>query len=331
MDNQSSPHPAWPDAYRLRTPARADAGAVAALRQAVEVARDGTSDVSVESVLAEWGLPGFSLADDAWLVEDHVGTATGYGLCCVEEPPAGIVAEQVVHPAHRGKGLSRLLLGVCEERAAEMVAVANPAGHGSLGVWTHESDRRRVALFERRGFGQTGSFLRLERDLGDRLEHPEWPQGVRIASFRRGVDETAVHAAYEEGFLDDPGGAAGDFDEWVTSRFGTADPDFGLWLVAWDGDEVVGGIESTETSAGGYMGELFVRPPWRGRGLGRALMLQEIVELARRGVKNAYFAVDAANTRALHLFGSLGFRSSRGATLFFEKRVGADQSGPGAP
>ena len=331
MDPQSSPHLALPDGYRLRAPVRADAGAVAALRRAVEVARAGTSDVSVESVLAEWGLPGFSLADDAWLVEDHAGTATGYGLCWVEEPPAGIVAEQVVHPAHRGKGLSRLLLDVCEERAAEMVAAVNPAGHGILGVWTHESDPRRVALFQRRGFEQTSAFLRLERDLDDRLEHPEWPQGIRIACFRRGVDETAVHDAYEEGFLDDPGGPAGDFDEWLTSRFGTADPDYGLWLVAWDGDEVVGGIESTETPAGGYMGELFVRPPWRGRGLGRALMLQEIAELARRGVRTVYFAVDAANTRALHLFASLGFRSARGATLFFDKRVGADQSGPGAP
>jgi mycothiol synthase len=303
----------------LRVPAKADAGAVAAVRRA-EAARNGTSDVSVESVLAEWALPGLSLADDAWLVEDHSGAPVGYGLCWVEEPPTGIVAEQVVHPGHRGEGLSELLLSLCEKRAAEIVA---PAGDGDLGVWTDERDRDRIALFEGRGFERTGAFLRLARDLDDRLEPPEWPPGIRVAPFRRGIDEAAVHAAYEEGFFDHPGEPAGDFDEWAMSRFAAADPDYGLWLVAWDGDQVAGGIEASETPAGGYMGDLFVRPPWRGRRLGRALMLQEIAELARRGVTTAYFAVDASNTGALRLFESVGFRSSRGSTLYFEKRIGA--------
>jgi mycothiol synthase len=318
MDH-SSPLHALPDAYRPpRAPAEADAVTVAAVRRAVEVDRHGTSDVSSESVLAEWALPGLSLAEDAWLVEDHAGTAAGYGLCWVEEPPAGMVAEQVVHPRHRGKGLSELLLSLCEARAAEIVA----PGDGGLGVWTDESDLNRIALFVRRGFERTGAFLRLERELDDRLEPPEWPPGIRVASFRRGIDETIVYAAYEEGFFDRPGGAAGGLDEWVMSRFGAADPDCGLWLVAWDGDQVAGGIEAAETPAGGYMGDLFVRPPWRGRGLGRALMLQEIAELARRGVATAYFAVDASNTGALHLFASVGFRPSRGSILYFEKRVG---------
>ena len=72
------------------------------------------------------------------------------------------------------------------------------------------------------------------------------------------------------------------------------------------------------------MGEHFVRRPWRGRGIGRALLLQECAELRRRGVAHAYFAVDAANpTGALRLFESVGFASRRGATLFFEKRLGS--------
>ena len=87
---------------------------------------------------------------------------------------------------------------------------------------------------------------------------------------------------------------------------------------------MVGGIEAMETPRGGYMGELFVRRPWRGRGIGRALMLQECAELRRRGMANAFFAVDAANpTGALRLHESIGFRSSRGATLLFERRIPA--------
>ena len=51
-------------------------------------------------------------------------------------------------------------------------------------------------------------------------------------------------------------------------------------------------------------------------------MLEECAELRRRGMRSAFFAVDAANTRALRLHESIGFRSSRGATLLFEKRLG---------
>lgn len=319
----ASPHPSPPPGYRLRAASPGDAGAVAALRRAAEVALHGASDVTIDGMLAEWALPGLSLASDTWLLETgDGGEVVGYGLCWVEEPGPEIVAEQVVHPARRGEGLSEFLLDLGEARAAEVARAAEPDG-GCLGVWAHESDGARIALYRRHGYEQTGAFLRLERDLDGSFEPPAWPAGIRVAPFRRGLDEAAVHAAYEAGFFDDSGPPAADFDAWVQSRFGHADPDYGLWLIAWDGQEVVGGIESTETPAGAYMGDLFVRPEWRGRGLGRALMLQECAELARRGLGTAYFAVDAANTGALHLFRSLGFRSVRGAVLFFEKPLGA--------
>ena len=151
-----------------------------------------------------------------------------------------------------------------------------------------------------------------------------WPAGTWPAPFRPGVDDAAVHAAYEEGFADHYGPAETDLEEWIRSRFAGGDPDLGLWLVAWDGGEVAGGIEAVETPAGGFMGELFVRPPWRGRGIGRALMLQECAELRGRGMTTAFFAVDAANpTGALRLHESVGFRSSRGATYLLEKKLRA--------
>ena len=152
-------------------------------------------------------------------------------------------------------------------------------------MWSHETDRRRIALYERRGYSHVSTFLRLDRDLDDTLEPPVWPAGIRVAAFRPGVDDAAVYAAHEEAFADHPGAGEIDLEEWLASHFAHEGPDLGLWLVAWDGAEVVGGIEATETPAGAYMGELFVREPWRGRGIARALMLQECAELRRRGVR----------------------------------------------
>ena len=173
------------------------------------------------------------------------------------------------------------------------------------------------------GIGARAPSSASNADLDRGLESPVWPAGIRPATFRPGVDDAAVHAAHEEAFADHYGPGEADLGEWLQSRFADGDPDLGLWLVAWDDGEVVGGIEALETPSGGFMGELFVRPPWRGRGIGKALMLQECAELRRRGMQTAFFAVDAANpTGALRLYESIGFRSSRGTTYLLERRIG---------
>ena len=307
----------------MRRPAPTDAGAVARIKRSVELAVRGDSDISEDAVREEWSLPRLELDRDAWLVEDGDGVPVAYGLCWVETPPAEIVAEQIVDPGARGLGLSEHLLGLCEARAAEIFAVAG-ADEGSLSVWSHESDAPRIALYERRGYSHVSTFLRLDRDLDDTLEPPVWPTGIRMAAFRPGIDDAAVYAAHEEGFADHPGAGENDLEEWLASRFIQEGADLDLWLVAWDGTEVVGGIEAAETPAGAYMGELFVRRPWRGRGIARALMLQECAELRRRGMRSAFFAVDADNaTGALQLHESLGFLPRRGRTLLFERTLRA--------
>jgi mycothiol synthase len=289
----------------------------------VEYALHGGSDVTEDTVRGEWALPRLDPDRDVWLVEDGGGVAVAYALCWLETPPGEMVAELTVDPASRGRGLSEYLLGLCETRAAEILAAVR-SDEGSLSVWSHETDLPRVALYERRGFVHVSTFLRLDRDLDDTLEPPAWPAGIRVAAFRPGVDEAAVYAAHEEAFADHPGAGETGLEEWLASHFAHEGPDLGLWLVAWDGDEAVGGIEAMETPAGAYMGELFVRGPWRGHGIARALMLEECAELRRRGMRHAFFAVDADNTTgALELHESLGFLPRRGRTLLFEKGLGA--------
>ena len=312
-----------PDGFRLRRPAETDAGAVAELKRAVEVARHGDSDVTVDLVREEWALPRLDLEQDAWLVEDDRGLAA-YGFCWVEAPPGEIVAEQIVDPALRGRGLSEVLLDLGEARAAELFRAAAPDRDGSLGVWSHESDGRRIELFERRGYERVRTFLRLDRDLGPDVEDPVWPAGITVRGFRTGRDETPVHAAGEEAFRDHFRPSEMDLQEWTEFRFSRDDLDTGLWFVAWDGDDVAGAVLNFETPVGGYVDELFVRRPWRGRGLGRALLLQACLELRRRGQPVAYLGVDSQNpTGALHLYESAGFRSLRGSTFVYEKRLAA--------
>jgi mycothiol synthase len=317
-------HLATPGGLRVRRPSQKDAAAVAEIKRSVEVALHGDSDVTEDTVREEWALPRLDLDHDVWLVEDEGGVPLAYGLCWVEAPPGEIVAEQTVRPEARGHGLSELLLDLGEARAAEQLRAASPNSGGCLGVWSHVSDASRLALYERRGYEQVRVFLRLDRDLEPAVEDRVWPAGITVATFRKRRDDDAVHAAGEEAFRDHFRPAEMDLEEWREFRFSRDDLDTGLWLVAWHGDEVAGAILAFETPSGGYLDELFVRRPWRGRGLGRALLLEECAELRRRGQRLAYLGVDSENpTGAMRLYESAGFRSLRGPTLFLEKKLAA--------
>ncbi len=308
----------------MRRPTAADAGAVAELKRSAEIATHGDSDVTVDHVREEWALPRFDLRSDAWLVEDEHGRVAAYGFCWIEAPPGEIFVEQTVDPSRRGLGLSALLLELGERRANELFRASEPERDGSLGTWAHEADDRRRRLYEQRGFRHARTFLRLGRDLGSPVEEPDWPPGTAVAGFRKGCDEAPVHAAGEEAFRDHFRPEAMDLAGWIEFRFSRDDLDLGLWWVAWDGEEVAGSVIAAETSLGGYIDELFVRRPWRGRGLGRALLLQACRELRRRGRPLAYLGVDSENpTGAMHLYESAGFHPLRRPILFYEKKLNA--------
>ncbi len=314
------PHPAVPAGYLLRPVSLADAEGITRLKRAAEVARHGDSDITIEHVREEWALPRLDLARDIWVIEDASGAIAGYGFCWVESLPVIVVAEQTVHPEHRGHGLSELLLDLAEARAAELAAAAGAAG--SLDVWTAEGDLSRRGLYERHGFALIRTFLRLGRDLADPIEPPAWPTGVEARTFRRDRDEAAVHAAGEEAFRDHFRPTEMDLQEWLDFRFVRGDLDLGLWLVAWDGDEVTGYVLCFETPVGGYVDELCVRRPWRGRGLGRALLLAACAELRQRGRPLAYLGVDSENpTGAMHLYGSAGFSQRRQAICVYAREL----------
>jgi GNAT superfamily N-acetyltransferase len=94
------------------------------------------------------------------------------------------------------------------------------------------------------------------------------------------------------------------------------DTDTSLWLIAWDGDEVAGGIwndihaeENAELGLQrGWLSSVFTRRPWRRRGLAAALISRSLALLRERGMTSAALGVDADNpSGALGLYESAGF------------------------
>jgi ribosomal protein S18 acetylase RimI-like enzyme len=124
-----------------------------------------------------------------------------------------------------------------------------------------------------------------------------------------------LFAADTEAFMDHWGGfdaSEASFQQWLR------DPNFDptLFVIAWDGDEIAGGvinaIDAEENEAldrrRGLLDSVFVRRPWRRRGLASALVGRSLALLRERGMTSALLGVDADNpTGALGVYERAGF------------------------
>jgi ribosomal protein S18 acetylase RimI-like enzyme len=96
-----------------------------------------------------------------------------------------------------------------------------------------------------------------------------------------------------------------------------------LWRVSWDGDEVAGQVRAfingPENEAvgrkRGYTESISVRPPYRRRGLARALLVRSLHAVKERGMEEAALGVLTENVHgAFRLYESVGFRVTRSWT-----------------
>jgi GNAT superfamily N-acetyltransferase len=232
----------------------------------------------------------------------------------------------LLEPAVRGRGIGAALLEWGESRARE-IATDHPADrprwHGA-GTW--DADARAARLLAGRGYEPARRFLMMVRpDLADvaAADAVRAPEGFEI----RPVDRTHLRQIFDADVkaFRDHWGAIHD-DEAAYDRF-ASDPrtDPSLFVVAFAGDEVAGAVLNLIDIAAnerfdrrrGLLDSVFVRRPYRRRGLGRALVLRSLALLRERGMTSAALGVDAENPHgALHLYESCGFERDRGSTFW---------------
>ncbi|UCD22524.1 MAG: GNAT family N-acetyltransferase [Chloroflexota bacterium] len=100
-------------------------------------------------------------------------------------------------------------------------------------------------------------------------------------------------------------------------------------VLIYDGDKAIGccwtGIiceEGIPSLSKGRIHMLGVDPDYRGKGIGRELMMAGLARLKNRGLKVVELTVDSENTIACALYASLGFEI-QSSTLWYEKAVGS--------
>ena len=218
-----------------------------------------------------------------------------------------------VEPSVRGRGIGRALLAENERRLRELAAtqeVDRPRVFSGFAAEGRPGDR----LLRRSGYTPVRWFFDMVRPNLDDIAVPPMPEGLEIRPVSRDQYE-AVWRADREAFRDHWGGS--DESEAAMRRFlESPEMDPSLWLIAWDGDEIAGGVinaiyHDQNAALGlkrGWLDNVFTRRPWRRRGLARALIGRSLALLRERGMTSAALGVDAENeTGALGLYEDAGF------------------------
>jgi len=287
------------------------------------VAEYGTSDITLQMTRESYNLPSFHPETDGRLVID----ATGRIGAVVEyyDNDADHVSPFVflrLRPDLLEAGLGEALLTWAEHRGVGSVALATPelkvALHGSAaGV-----NQLMQLIFERSGWALERIFWTMEIDFGDGSPIvPPLPGGITIRTAIARQDEHAVHAAEAEAFADHFGYLPRPYEDWLSfiTKLFPYDPT--LWFLAVEGEEVAGIALCLLDAPGrpelGWVNVLGVRPAWRGRGLGLALLKHAFAELHQRGKRQAGLGVDSESlTGATRLYERAGMHVARDARSY---------------
>jgi mycothiol synthase len=315
-------HRELPRGYHFRRPTMDDRESVVELMNEHDVAMTGEPDSSVEELTADWTLPRFDLERDAWLVIGPDRRIAGYAWLWDKKPHVEIQGDTYVRPGLEEEGIEEPMVALLEERAHEHRAAAPHGARVILRLFTNAREKKRAAFLGGLGYGRVRTFFRMAIDLTRHAAKPKWPAGVEPRRYRPGVDDRALEAALQDAFSDHYGFARASHEEWADRRL--KHPEFmpEICTLAWDGAEVSGALLPFRFEERGWIRELGVRPPWRGRGVGRALLLDAFASYAASGIHRVALGVDAENpTGATQLYESAGMKVTERFDLY-EKSLG---------
>jgi len=267
-------------------------------------------DAARDVVLAELGGAVVGVAGQDW-VDTRDGQFREYRLW------------GAVDPVHHRRGIGTALLADNERRARGLAAAQFP--ERPVAVASFAADGRPAArLLDLAGYTATRWFFDMVRPTLEDLGEPDGlPAGLELRPVTSDQHLT-IWRANREAFRDHWGGSD-ESEEQMQRILDEPDTDTDLWLIAWDGDQVAGGVWNAIYAVAneelglrrGWLDSVFTRRAWRRRGLARALIGQSLVLLRDRGMTSAALGVDGDNpTGALGLYEAAGFKIHECYTAF---------------
>lgn len=326
-----------PDGYSVRPGRMDDIQSVTDLGNLCSIETLGSVDTTAEEIKAVWETPNFDLETNSRLVFNQDKELVGYTeIWDIIHPPVHPLVWGRVKPNHRRLGIGSRLMSWSIDRARQVIPRVPEEARVSARFITTSEHEPTKHLFERFGLQVIRHSWQMVVDLNGPRPQPAWPESISLRTFDREQDLLRLYQADEEAFQEHWGYIKVPFEEgyqsWLHQMFNDEEVDPELWFLAMDGEEIAGAAlcrrRSRESEDEGWVRALFVRKPWRRRGIALALLHHAFGEYERRGKKRVALGVDAQNrTGATRLYEKAGMRVRRQYDQYeLELRPGAELS-----
>ncbi len=247
----------------------------------------------------------------------------------IEKSDGQLKCHQYAHvlPEFRGEGLREALLRYNEDTLRRALSHRPLLGKTVFHSWALSvpNDWRRILSSE--GYQEEWHVFEMVRPNLEDIPDAPLPEGLAVREIVE-EDYRKVWDASKEAFMGQPWSDAKLWDEahyrqWL--KHPQFEPD--LWQIAWDGDKVVGSVQSfidreenrTFGRRRGHTERVFVAPSWRGKGVAKALLARSMRLLKEKGMTEATLDTEEANVyEAYKVYQRLGFETVHQFT-FYEK------------
>lgn len=313
-----SPEPMLPPSFRARPASINDIEAAVEFFNLCEIDESGIPDYELDEVRADW--KDLDLATNTRLVFDETGAIVA-SMILEPNGQEGFDASGYVHPGFRDLGLGRAVVTWAESRAA-----TGPWTGGDpvvLRNWISFRNPKAADLLTVAGFEQTKRFFRMGILLESPPEPVRLPDGYAFRALDFDNDLPSLHAMIEEAFSEHWADRDRTYEEWKEASLGYGfDPRF--WVQIFHGDERVAAAIGQNLTELGWIKSLGVLKSHRGKGLGKALLLQEFAVCWDAGLKRVELGVDSENvTSAVALYENAGMTIAN-SYIAWEKKIPRD-------
>ncbi len=262
--------------------------------------------------------PNYSPEQDLFVVE-MAGNIAGYIDVTPELVIKRVVLDCWVHPKHRRKGLARKLLNYAITRAQKLGA---KAAHVNI----TEDNVVAKSVLSKLSFKYVRRFFELRLDMTKVSWEDVAQTALGCPHLQRG-EEDKLAQIQNRSFAEHWGYNPNTVEEIIyrTNLSNSSPEDV---VLTYDGDKVTGycwtGVTPEgEATTGERRGRIFmlgVEPDYRGKGVGKRVLLAGLAHLKSKGLRVAELTVDSENETACALYRSVGFEIQT-SSLWYEKEI----------
>jgi len=273
--------------------------------------------ISPQVIAEHLGQPNYSPEQDLFIVEIDGGIVGSIDVT-PELSIGRVILNCWVHPEYRRRGLATKLLSYATNRAKELgVKVA----HVNIGEDNVVAQR----VLSRLHFSLIRRFLELRLDIAD-VHWADINQAALECRYLQRGEEDKLAQIQNRAFADTWGYNPNTVEE-ITYQTNQKTRSLEDVVLTCDGDKVIGYCWTGIACEGGAVSErkgrifmLGVDPDYRGKEIGKRVLLAGLARLKSKSLQVAELSVDSENKVACALYKSIGFRV-RTSSFWYEKVI----------